>query len=416
MTGKDSSPARGVALLVTAFVAVFVASSGTHALTPLFPELKRALGVDDGSVRLLTSVFTLGYSISGFVLGVTCDRIGRRRVLLGSLAGYAAANALLLLDVGWAGFLVCRAVAGLGTGGIVSAAVALVADSVPYAKRGRALAVVLGGGYAALVIGMPAAAALARVRLTALFGVLAVVSIACAIASAAPAARAVDRSEVAPISGVGLLSLPRAALACRGAPALLFTTFAFTAASFAVITSFADWCHDAFQSDLADRERFFLWLGLGALPGAFVAGACSDRLGKRRTVLLALGGSLVATPALLLADSFVTFATIAVAVSAIAAVRQGPFAAILTGLGPETLRGSLVGLNSAASGLGLATGTWLGGVLYGVARLSGAVWAAVVILLLGSAVFFARVAAPAAPSPSPAEPATRAPGVEETAL
>ena len=178
-----------------------------------------------------------------------------------------------------------------------------------------------------------------------------------------------------------------------------------------MITSFADWCHEHFDASLGDRERFFLWMGLGALPGAFLAGACADRLGKRRTVAISLVGSLVLTPLLLVADSFAMFIAVAVSVSAVAAMRQGPFAAILTGLGPDRLRGSLVGLNSAASGIGLATGTWLGGVLYGWRKFDGAVWGGVAILVVACCIFLAGVFEPRARA---AEESIERNGVEES--
>ena len=363
------------------FLAVFAAAAGTHALTPIFPELKRALGVRDAEVRLLTSVFTLGYSVSGFVLGIQSDRLGRRAVLLGSLGLYIAANALLLLTDSYRPFFVLRALAGLGTGGIVAVVIASSADLASYERRGRVMSFVLAGSFAAVVVGIPISALLAKVATTAMFGFLAGISTVAAwlLWRLLP--------PFSPGSGGSSWALAAAAIRARGAVAALTVTTLNTVAAFCVITSLADHCVDRFGADLDQRTLLFLVLGLSALPGAWIAGRLSDRAGKRRSVLWALAGSVVLTPLLLVPASFAAFLVPAAAVSMASALRQGPFAALLTEMAGDELRGSLVGWNSAASGVGLAAGTLLGGVLYASHQLAGAVGLAV-ITLAGSALVF----------------------------
>ncbi len=385
-------------IVIAAFAAIFAAAAGTHALTPIFPELKAALGVGDGAVRLLTAVFTLGYSVSGFVLGIVCDRAGRRRVLLPSLGLYAAASAGLSLapeTLGYGSFLVLRVLAGLGTGGVTAAVLALTSDAVPFERRGRAMSFVLAGSYAAVLLGVPLASLLATWRLTAVFAVLAVVG----LVNLALLAKVAPRSH-APVAATGWFDLPRRALRLAGARAALATTLLNTLATFAVLTSLADHAVDRFGASLSDRSLLFLVLGLGALPGGVAAGLFSDRVGKRRSVIVALVGSLALTPVLLPLDSFPAFLWAAAAVSFIQALRQGPFAAILTELAPESLRGSLLGWNSAVSGIGLGAGTWLGGVAYASTGLAGAIGLTMAALAFSLALFASRV--PERPQPTAA--------------
>ena len=366
---------RSTGLLIALFGAIFAASAGTHALTPIFPELKTALSVDDGSVRQLTVLFTLGYSVSGLLLGMLCDRVGRRRILLPSLLFYGLASGLLLLPLDWLGFsgvLALRALAGLATGGITATVIAMTSDAVAYERRGRAMSFVLSGTYVAVIIGVPLSSALARFRLLGVFGVLALVTLIAAAALFRLAPR--DCSAVGRARADGpLLRLPLEALGCPAALPALLTTFLGTLATFAVITSLADHAVDRFQASLGQRALLFLCLGLGALPGAFLAGLLSDRLGKRRMVMVALTGSLLLAPLLLWPSSWSGFVLVAILISMVQVLRQGPFAAMLTGLAPLHLRGSLVGLNSAFSGVGLGLGTWLGGVTYGRHGLAGGV-------------------------------------------
>ncbi|MFG0318198.1 MAG: MFS transporter [Planctomycetota bacterium JB042] len=380
-----SSDRRVHRLLLSLFGAIFAGAAGTHALTPIFPELKEALGVDDGAVRLLTAVFTIGYAISGFVLGIVCDRLGRRRVLLPALAAYGVASAVLAFPPDWLGYggvLAARLVGGLATGGISAAVLALTSDAVPYERRGRAMSFVLAGSFIAVVLGIPLASELAKVRLTAIFAVLAAVSFLALVVVAREAPP--DEPHEAPESP---LLAPLRALRSPGAPGALATTFLNTVAAFAIVTSLADHAVDRFDADLDRRSLLFLALGLASLPGAFLASLLSDRVGKRRSVLFALVGSLAATPLLVPPARFSTFLAAACVVALVQALRQGPFAAILTELAPERRRGALVGWNSAASGIGLALGTWAGGLAYAADGLRGDVTLALAALALSLVAF-----------------------------
>lgn len=375
---RDAAPR----VLFALFLAIFSAAAGTHVLTPIFPELRSRLSASEAEVRALLSVFTVGYSVSGFVLGALCDVLGRRRVLLSSLLCYSLASAALTLDTTFGQFFALRAFAGLATGGITAAVLAATADLVAYERRGRALSFVLSGSYAAVVIGIPLSAALARIRLGAVFLVLAGLSLAsfALLLGGMPE----DRRAA---SGGGPFRAPRAAIRVRGAWAALGVTLLNTLAAFCVMTSLAGHCVERFQSSLTDRSVLFLVMGLFALPGAFAAGFMADRHGKRRSVVWALVGSLVVLPALLLPDSFRGFLVPAAAVAAVQALRQGPFAAILTSLAGDSLRGSLVGWNAAASGIGIAVGGWLGGVAFGRFGLAATIVVASAALL-GSLVLF----------------------------
>jgi predicted MFS family arabinose efflux permease len=386
---NPSAPTSLRPLLLALAFAVFTAAAGTHAITPLFPELKQLLGTSDDAVRALTSVYTIGYSFSGFALGLAIDRRGRRPVLLAALLVFAVANAFAFAAEGYAALFALRLLAGFAAGGIGAAALALTADAVPYARRGAAMSLVTAGAYAASVLGMPLASQLAHFRLGAIFAALAIIASVSAVVVAAVAPRAAPGTPADTSAPDARLFAVIGSKAVRGA---LLATFGVTCAAFAVVTSLADHAVDRFQADHGARSVLFLLLGLGSLAGAFAAHRFADRRGKPLVLRVALYGSLVTLPLLLLPATRTGFALAAVLVAAFAGARQGPFVALLTELRPSRERGRLLGFNSLASGLGLALGTFAGGLGYAAAGLGGAVGVAAAGLLVAIVAFELRIA------------------------
>lgn len=407
MTELDARPDdRGAprghrALLVALAFALFAAASGTHALTPLFPELKRALRVGDAEVRSLTAVFTIGYSLAGFALGLAVDRIGRSRVLIASLFAFGAASTgawfVCESPSAFVVFLALRFVAGVATGGISSAAITLAADSVPFERRGSAMSLVMAGTYAAMILAMPLASWLSTIDLGLVFPVLGLLALV-----ALPVCIASSRVETHAPTDVRKRELLMLAIASGAARAAIVVTFLNTFAAFSVVMSLADAAFDRFGADPADRSLLFLALGLASLVGVALAQRFSDRHGKRESVLVALVFSLLTLPIVLVPTTFPGFVAAASLVAVASAVRQGPFAAILTELAPQRYRGTLVGWNSLGSGLGLAAGSWAGGAAYARFGLDGAVLASAIAIAGSIAVFFPFVKPPnSAPASAP---------------
>lgn len=100
--------------------------------------------VDDlGGGALMGWVFagyTLAITVSMPVLGPLGDRYGRRRLFLGSVAGFVAASALCGMVTSMEQLLAARAVQGIAGGGVLVLSQAVVADAVPARDRSRFLA------------------------------------------------------------------------------------------------------------------------------------------------------------------------------------------------------------------------------------------------------------------------------------
>lgn len=86
-----------------------------------------------------TSVFLIGWSVGGLILGAMGDRFGRARMLTYAILLYSVCTGLSALSTGFVDFCVYRFLTGTGVGGVFGLAVALVADTVPDHTRAPAL-------------------------------------------------------------------------------------------------------------------------------------------------------------------------------------------------------------------------------------------------------------------------------------
>ena len=122
----------------TLFFIVFLDLVGFGMIIPVLPFFATRLGVPESMVVFLFGLYSLGQLVGSPVWGALSDRVGRRPVLLGTLAANALANlALAVASNGWQ-LGAARLVAGLAAGNI-STAFAYVTDMTNEATRPRAI-------------------------------------------------------------------------------------------------------------------------------------------------------------------------------------------------------------------------------------------------------------------------------------
>ena len=68
-----------------------IAFMGIPSITPAFPRIIEDLNVQPQMVGLLITAFTLPNVLLGPALGVLADRVGRKTILVGSLAIFSIA-------------------------------------------------------------------------------------------------------------------------------------------------------------------------------------------------------------------------------------------------------------------------------------------------------------------------------------
>ncbi|GJE28015.1 Bicyclomycin resistance protein [Methylobacterium organophilum] len=98
-------------------------------LLPAFPAIRERFGVaDPNHLQLLVYVYMIGFAVGQIVYGPVSDALGRRRVLLASLAIYVVAclAAMVAPTYGW--LLAARVVQGVGAAGGRVLSTAIVRD------------------------------------------------------------------------------------------------------------------------------------------------------------------------------------------------------------------------------------------------------------------------------------------------
>lgn len=101
-------------------------------------------------VRLLNSQM-LGLLLGGLFWGVLGDKLGRLKVLFGSILLYSLANLANAFVQDPAQYAWLRFIAGIGLAGELGAAITLVSETLPTEKRGYGTAIVAGFGLSGAV-------------------------------------------------------------------------------------------------------------------------------------------------------------------------------------------------------------------------------------------------------------------------
>jgi MFS family permease len=84
---------------------------------------------------IVTSILLVGWAVGGILFGRVCDRIGRTRTLLLTMAMYAVGTALCAVAPNMTVLIIFRIIASLGIGGEWAAGASMVAEVVPEHRR-----------------------------------------------------------------------------------------------------------------------------------------------------------------------------------------------------------------------------------------------------------------------------------------
>ncbi len=124
--------------------ATFLIFFQAFMVAPLLPHLAHVFSVPVQTIGLIVPAYLIPYGAATLVYGPLSDRLGRRSILIASLAAFVLLTAMTTTAQSAQALLVLRLLTGLGASGVVPLAQAFIGDVVPYHERGRALGWLFG--------------------------------------------------------------------------------------------------------------------------------------------------------------------------------------------------------------------------------------------------------------------------------
>lgn len=136
-----------------ALIAVLVVQTGFGAILPLLPQFVRQHGFPVADMGLMAALYAAVAFVTQAFGGRVADRLGRKWLIVVGIVIEALGTGAFLLPGTTAWYLACRTAQGLGSGAVVPAANALVADLVPMERRGRAYGLMAASQSAGFAVG-----------------------------------------------------------------------------------------------------------------------------------------------------------------------------------------------------------------------------------------------------------------------
>lgn len=364
MTQQTLSASRERWLLITLAGIQFTHILDFMIMMPLGPQFREIFGISDAQFGLLVSAYTLAAGVSGLAASTYVDRFDRKRLLLTMYGLFALATLACGLAPTYEFLMGARLAAGM-FGGVLSAlSQTIVADVVPFERRGRAMAVVMSAFSFSTVAGVPLGLVVANhlgwhatfVSIAAVSGVLVVA----AMLTMPPLS-----GHVAAARGRSALSGIRQVLADGNHLRAFAFSLAMMSSGFLVIPYITLYMQANAGVAATDIPYIYLVGGAATLVSARLVGRLSDRLGKVQMfsglalalVVPLLGVTLM--PAWPLPAVVAVSTTLFVVMSG----RMIPGMAIVASAANPALRGTFMTLNSAAQATAMGVAAFVGGQL-----------------------------------------------------
>jgi predicted MFS family arabinose efflux permease len=279
-----TTASQSMARLYWLALGTFAIGTEGFMIAPLLPDLARDLSVSLVTAGQLVTVFSLTYALSSPVLTAITGDVDRRRLLIGSMLAFAAANFVACSAHSYAALLGARILLAVAAGLYVPNANALAGALVEPSRRGTALSIVTGGTSVAVALGVPLGALIGerfgwRLNFVAV-GALAFIAtagllngLARDIASRLPVASLRERVAVA--------RQPAVLLA-------LLSTMLWATGAYAVYTYLASFLVRATGLAGASVSAVLFMWGVAAVIGLRLGGRLTDRFGHLPVIVTSL--------------------------------------------------------------------------------------------------------------------------------
>ena len=341
MTSVRAAPTDHRAAVTAGFLGWTLDAFDFFLVVMTLTAIAKDFGRSDADIAFSLTLTLAFRPVGAFIFGLMADRYGRRIPLMADLVFYSVIEVLSGLAPNYATFLLLRALFGIGMGGEWGVGASLVMEKVPPRLRG-VVSGLLQQGYAAGYL----LAALCYFFVFPHWGWRPLFFIGGLPALLALFVRArVKESDVwretrhETWGGLGRAIVSN------------WKLFLYLVLLMAMMNLVSHGTQDMYPTFLqrdwgfspTRRAALTAFSMVGALSGGVVCGLYSDRLGRRRTIVLALVGALVVIPLWAFAPSLPLLVAGAFVMQFFVQGAWGVIPAHITELSPDSVRGFLPG-------------------------------------------------------------------------
>ncbi len=331
-------------------------------MMPLGPQFTSVFGISDAKFAVLVSSYNLAAGVSGLLAATYLDKFDRKKLLLTLYTLFGLATLACGLAPTYNALIAARVLAGV-FGGVLSAqSQTIVADVIPFERRGRAMSIVMTSFSVAVVAGVPSGLYLSAhfswhapfIAIATLVGILAMGALL----------------TLPPLRGH--LNMGRKSSAWRNIQQVLMDPNHLKAFVFSALMMFAGFTVIPFitiylEANVGWRTEqlpiIYLCGGVASMAGARFIGRLTDSQGKVkvfRWMAVLVIFPLVATT---LTQGLPMWAVVIVSTTMFTCMsgRMIPGMAIVTSAANPVLRGTFMALNSSVQAAAMGTAAFVGG-------------------------------------------------------
>ncbi len=140
------TPRQGWTVVAILITTAILSYTDRQVLSLLVDPIRAGLGISDTQVSLLLgTAFALVYGVAGLPLGYLADRVSRRNLIFAGVVVWSIGTIACGLSRDFTEIFISRIIVGLGEAVLSPAAISIISDYFPPARRGTAVGFFLSG-------------------------------------------------------------------------------------------------------------------------------------------------------------------------------------------------------------------------------------------------------------------------------
>ena len=356
------APRRELWLLLTLAGIQFTHIVDFMIMMPMGPQFTRLFGISDAQFGLLVSAYTFAAGVSGLLAAFYVDRFGRKRLLLTLYTLFAVATLACGLAPTYGALMLARVAAG-AFGGVLSAmSQTIVADVIPFERRGRAMGIIMASFSVSTVAGIPLSLFLAahwgwHTPFFAIAGLCSLLAVFAALTLPPLTDHLLVKDRPSPLASI------RQVLVDRNHQKAFAFSILLVFAGFTVIPYITIYVTTNGSMRADQLPYIYLCGGAVTLVTSQLFGRMTDRVGKAATFRLLALAVILPLVATTLSAGLPVWAIVAIATVLFTCMngRMIPGMAIVTSTANPALRGTFMTLNASIQSAAMGLAALLGG-------------------------------------------------------